>query len=275
MDVIVRNALGNAKQTTPERAASMGVVDVVLPAESFIEQSLSWAAGVVAGDTQVTRPVVERAEAWDEAVDRARTWVDGRLRGAAPAAYRALDLIAMAKTAAPDDAFTAAADAGADLVMTEQMRAAVYAYELTTHRTAASRVEEVPISSVGIVGAGMMAGQLAALVLRSLDVPVVVAHRNEAGVARVEPLELVLHTLALVLEVPAMRGFGGCRCIADTVAIVDGDRRPAFVAKNLTLIVADDHQNIEFRRRNGGLQPVHGIHGLLMAFRLRRGADLD
>lgn len=193
VDVIVRNALGNAKQTTPERAASMGVVDVVLPAESFIEQSLSWAAGVVAGDTQVTRPVVERAEAWDEAVARARTWVDGRLRGAAPAAYRALDLIAMAKAAAPDDAFTAAADAGADLVMTEQMRAAVYAYELTTHRTAASRVEEVPISSVGIVGAGMMAGQLAALVLRSLDVPVVVAHRNEAGVARVtEVVEKVL-----------------------------------------------------------------------------------
>src|SRR5262245_61920486 len=112
---------------------------------------------------------------------------------------------------------------------------------------------------------------------RDVETPVGQSGRNvgaEPGVAGVEALVLLLHALALVLEIPAGRGFGGCRRIADAVAIVDGDRRAALVAKNLTLIVANDDQNIELRRRNGGLQPVHGVHGLLMAFPLSRGAGL-
>jgi 3-hydroxyacyl-CoA dehydrogenase/enoyl-CoA hydratase/carnithine racemase len=187
VDLIVRNALGNAKQTAPERAAALGLVDVVLPAESFVDASLAWAAEVLAGDVAVQRAEVDRGDAWDEAVNRARTWVESRVHGAAPAAYRALDLIALAKTATRDDGFAAESDAAADLVMTEQMRAAAYAYDLTRSRASTAQPDSVnvPIRSVGVVGAGMMAGQLAALVLRTLDVPVVVAHRNDAGVERV------------------------------------------------------------------------------------------
>src|SRR5262245_18038005 len=76
---------------------------------------------------------------------------------------------------------------------------------------------------------------------RDVETPVGQSGRNvgaEPGVAGVEALVLLLHALALVLEIPAGRGFGGCRRIADAVAIVDGDRRAALVAKNLTLIVA-------------------------------------
>jgi 3-hydroxyacyl-CoA dehydrogenase len=110
------------------------------------------------------------------------------MRGGAPAAYRALDLIALAKTATPDEAFAAGEEAGADLVMTEQMRAAMYAYELTASRSETAEQDNghaAPIGAVGVVGAGAMAGQLATLVLQRLEVPVVVAHRNEAGVERV------------------------------------------------------------------------------------------
>ena len=60
----------------------------------------------------------------------------------------------------------------------------------------------------------------------------------KTGVAGVEALVLVLHALALVLEVPAIRGLGGRRRIANAVAIVDGNRRPALVAENLALVVA-------------------------------------
>src|SRR5262249_60515541 len=76
---------------------------------------------------------------------------------------------------------------------------------------------------------------------------------TEASVAWVEALVLVLHALALVLEVPAICGLSGRGRIADAVAIVDGNRRPALVAENLALVVADDDQYIELRRRNGGL----------------------
>jgi 3-hydroxyacyl-CoA dehydrogenase/enoyl-CoA hydratase/carnithine racemase len=185
VDLIVRNALSNGKQTKPARALDMGLVDALLPAAHFVDLSLQWATDVINGEREVRRNDVDRGDAWDDTLAKARTWVDGRVRGAAPAAYRALDLIALAKTASRDEGFAAEDATCADLVMTEQMRAALYAYELTTSRApTAHRNDGGPITAVGIVGAGMMAGQLAALVLRTLEVPVVVAHRNEAGVDR-------------------------------------------------------------------------------------------
>ena len=45
----------------------------------------------------VERPEIDRGEAWDQAVARGRSIADSKVHGAAPAAYRALDIIAAAK----------------------------------------------------------------------------------------------------------------------------------------------------------------------------------
>ena len=96
----------------------------------FLEESLRWAARVLAGTVTVSRPaepdgpsaceaLPPRAEAaeWDAAVAAARFFADGKLHGAAPAPYRALDLVAAARTASRDEAFAAEDEALADLLL--------------------------------------------------------------------------------------------------------------------------------------------------------------
>jgi 3-hydroxyacyl-CoA dehydrogenase/enoyl-CoA hydratase/carnithine racemase len=188
VDLIVRNALSNGKQTKPSKALDIGLVDALLPGAHFQDHALDWAAAVVRGEHEVRRAEPDRGDAWTDPINRARTWVDGRVRGSAPAPYRALDLLQQAQSTSAEEMYAAEVDAGADLVMTEQMRAATYAFELTTSR-AASRTsagrQARSIGCVGIVGAGTMAAQLAALVLRALDVPVVVLARSEDSAQRV------------------------------------------------------------------------------------------
>ena len=63
-----------------------------------------------------------------------------------------------------------------ELIMSDQLRAGLYAFELTTRKArkpagAPPAELAVPVRSVGIVGAGLMAGQLAVLVARRLRVP--------------------------------------------------------------------------------------------------------
>ena len=52
---------------------------------------------------------------------------NGKLHGAAPAPYRALDLVANARAASRDAAFAAEDDALADLMLSDELRAGLYA----------------------------------------------------------------------------------------------------------------------------------------------------
>ncbi len=65
---------------------------------------------------------------------RGRAAVDARLHGAAPAPYRALDLIAAARTADRDTAFAAEDEALADLIMSPELRSGLYAFDLVQKR---------------------------------------------------------------------------------------------------------------------------------------------
>ena len=65
---------------------------------------------MLAGETTVDRPEVDRDEAaWDGAVAKAAQGVRRRrpVAGAAPAPYRALELLAAARTATRDEGFAA------------------------------------------------------------------------------------------------------------------------------------------------------------------------
>ena len=59
---------------------------------------------------------------------------DMRTHGAAPAPYRALDLIALSRTADLDTGLAAEGDALADLIWSDEFRAVLYAFNLTQKR---------------------------------------------------------------------------------------------------------------------------------------------
>jgi len=185
--VIIDNPASQNRQLKPRDLVSLGIADTLLEPADFIEESLRWAAGVLAGDIDVPRREIDRGEGWEVAVAGARAGLDARLHGAAPAPYRALDLIALARTATRDEAFAAEDDALTDLTFSNELRAGLYSFDLVQKR--AKRPVGVPdkslarpVTSVGIVGAGLMASQLALLFAQRLEVPIVMTDLDQARV---------------------------------------------------------------------------------------------
>jgi 3-hydroxyacyl-CoA dehydrogenase/enoyl-CoA hydratase/carnithine racemase len=187
--VIVQNPLQLNKMLRPTEAIELGIADVLFEPADFLERSLEWAASVVSGQTAVSRPEVDRSEMWDAVLAFARQQLDEKLHGAPPAPYRALDLLALAKTADFGTGTAAEDEALADLLLSEELRAGLYAFDLVQRR--AKRPAGAPspglareVTKVGLVGAGLMAGQIALLIARRLEVPVVLTDLDQARVDR-------------------------------------------------------------------------------------------
>ncbi|HYN29528.1 MAG TPA: enoyl-CoA hydratase/isomerase family protein, partial [Dermatophilaceae bacterium] len=167
LKVIVENPLNTNRMLKGPQAAKLGMADVLLEPADFLEQSILWAAGVVSGQVTVERPPVSRDEAeWEAALAAATGLADLKTSGTAPAPYRAIELVRAARTAERDAAFAAEDEAIADLVMGDELRAGLYFFDLVQKRAkrpagAPDRSLARPVTKVGIVGAGLMASQLA------------------------------------------------------------------------------------------------------------------
>ncbi|MBM7075944.1 3-hydroxyacyl-CoA dehydrogenase NAD-binding domain-containing protein [Micromonospora humida] len=184
--VILQNPLMQNKMLKPKQAAEMGIADVLLEPADFLERSLQWAAGVVQGEVTVTRPEVDR-DMWAGVLYFARQTLDARLHGAVPAAYKALDLLETAKDADFATGTAAEDEALADLIFSEELRSGLYAFDLVQRRAkrpagAPDKGLARPVTKVGIVGAGLMASQLALLFARRLQVPVVLTDLDQSRV---------------------------------------------------------------------------------------------
>ncbi|MFI0909004.1 3-hydroxyacyl-CoA dehydrogenase NAD-binding domain-containing protein [Streptomyces abikoensis] len=194
VSVIIENSLNQNKQLRGKQVFDLGIADALFDGADFLEQSLLWTASVLKGETEVVRPEVDRGEAWDQAIERGRAFADSKVHGAAPAAYRALEIMAAAKNGDLRQGFDAEDQALADLIMGGELRSGIYAFNLVQKRGkrpvgAPDRSLARPVNKVGVVGAGLMASQLALLFLRRLEVPVVLTdidqERVDKGVAYV------------------------------------------------------------------------------------------
>jgi len=187
--LIIENPLAQNKMIGGREAFGLGVADAMFEPADFLEESLRWAASVLTGAVSVPRPAGPEGteEEWAQAVAAARFFADGKLHGAAPAPYRAIDLVAAARTASRDEAFAAEDEALADLLVSDELRAGLYAFDLVQKRArkpagAPDRALARPVTKVGVVGAGLMAAQIALLFVRRLQVPVVMTDLDQARV---------------------------------------------------------------------------------------------
>ncbi|MFF4618056.1 3-hydroxyacyl-CoA dehydrogenase NAD-binding domain-containing protein [Nonomuraea jabiensis] len=185
--LVIENPLSQNRMVKGKEAYELGVADAMFEPADFLEESLRWAARVVKGELAVERPSPgeNSGENWDRTVADARFLVDMKLRGASPAPYRALDLIAQARTASRDEGFAAEDEALADLLMGDELRAGLYSFDLVQRRAkrpagAPDRSLARKITKVGVVGAGLMASQMALLFARRLEVPVVLTDLDQA-----------------------------------------------------------------------------------------------
>lgn len=185
LDVILTRPAAN-KPFAAVEATTTGLMDVVLDPADFLEESIRWAARVVTGEVVVPRRELDSAEVWDGVVAAARQRLDAVIHRSRPAPYRALDLVAAARTASREEAFAAEDEALADLIMSDEMRASVYAFGLVSGGKkpvgAPDRSLAQPVTRVGIVGAGLMAAQIAMLFAQRLGVPVVMRDLDQERV---------------------------------------------------------------------------------------------
>ncbi|AUY49482.1 3-hydroxyacyl-CoA dehydrogenase NAD-binding domain-containing protein [Streptomyces sp. CB01881] len=176
--VIIENSMSQNKQLRGKDVFELGIADAIFEPADFLEQSLLWAAKVLKGDVVVEREEIDRGKAWDDAVAWGRLVADAKVHGAAPAAYKALDIIQQVKDQDLQAGFDAEDAALADLIMSGELRSGIYAFNLVQRRAkrpfgAPDKSLARPVTKVGVVGAGLMASQLALLFARRLEVPVV------------------------------------------------------------------------------------------------------
>ena len=181
--LIITNPLRQNKLLNGEEAQELGLVDALLEPAEFLDESIAFL---------LNRPDAPGPGAWPldtAAVEKARRQLDDSLHGAAPAPYTALDLIEGAASGwSLDEGYTAEEDAIAELLPGRQAQASLYAFDLVERRAKQNigrpDAEARTVKKVGIVGAGLMATQLATLFLRRLEVPIAIRDLDQEIVDR-------------------------------------------------------------------------------------------
>src|SRR5512139_1060319 len=176
LEIIVFNPLNQNRMINGPRALEMGLADRLFDTAEFLDDSLRFLEASIAGTEKVERNPVDTSGI-KQLVGKAKAFVDSKVHGAAIAPYRALELVEGAFTWDVDRGFAEEDRALGDLIKSRQCKASIYSFDLTQRR--AKRPAGVPdvspqkVTKVGVIGAGLMASQLALLFLQRLGVPVV------------------------------------------------------------------------------------------------------
>ena len=196
--VMIENPLNNNRTLSGPEAFKLGIADALFAPENFLEQSVAWAGRVVAGGavsgTAPERPAAvdpaDQAVAarWADAVAAGRAYVETKTSNASPAPAEVLNIMAANRTLTQAESAALECETLAGLMQTDEFRATVYAFldlvQKRAKRPAGAPGRELarPITKIGVVGAGLMASQLALLFARQLGVPVVLTDIDQERV---------------------------------------------------------------------------------------------
>ncbi|RKO27602.1 3-hydroxyacyl-CoA dehydrogenase [Pseudarthrobacter phenanthrenivorans] len=192
--VMIENPLSNNRTLTGSQAFGLGITDALFEPADFLEQSLAWAAGVISGGVVPERANAvdpadpATAEKWAAAVAAGQEFVEAKTSNAAPAPGKVLDILEANRTMTQAESAALECETLAELMQTDEFRSTVYAFlDLVQKRSkrpagAPDRKLARPVTKVGVVGAGLMASQLALLFARQLKVPVVMTDIDQARV---------------------------------------------------------------------------------------------
>ena len=192
--VMIENPLSNNRTLTGPQAFGLGIADAIFEPADFLEQSLDWAAKVISGEVVPGRPnAVDPSDPavagrWAAAVAAGRAFVESKTSNASPAPAKVLDVMEANRTMGQADAAALECETLAGLMQTDEFRSTVYAFlDVVQKRSkrpagAPNRKLARPVTRIGVVGAGLMASQLALLFARQLKVPVVMTDIDQARV---------------------------------------------------------------------------------------------
>ncbi len=189
VQVIILNALNNNTMMKAKEALGLGVVDAVYEPADFLERSCAFAARILSGMEKIERADHSKDDgAWERAMATGKAAIAKKYGGAdIESPRRGLELIAASRTNTLDQGYDQEDAILADLVMGNPLRASLYAFNLIQKKR--KKVEGAPkpalarkVTRAGVVGAGLMASQLALLIVRNLKVPVVMTDLDQSRV---------------------------------------------------------------------------------------------
>lgn len=253
LTVMVENPLKTNRTLKPQQVLDLGIADAMFGPARFLEDSIAFADGVLSGTTKPRRKntphLFERLVVWPIIVNKARKALTEKIGTVAVAPYRALDLMAAARTTNKATGFAAEDRVLADLIAGDQFRASVYAFMLVQKRQkktpgAPDREKAQRVNSVGVVGAGLMARQFALQLVRRLEVPVVISDISQERVddalawmaqeistlgakGRLHP-DVVNKLTGMVSGTTSMADFSGCDIVIEAVFEEIGVKRSVF-----------------------------------------------
>jgi 3-hydroxyacyl-CoA dehydrogenase/enoyl-CoA hydratase/carnithine racemase len=248
--VIVSNPLRQNRMLKAAEVAELGIADRLLEPVEFLDESLAFALELA------ERPLTRTEADWSDSETvfrRARTAADDSVHGAVPAPYVALELIEGTRDWSLEEGYRREEEAIGELLPGPQAQASIYSFQLVEQR--AKRHPSKPtapardVRKVGIVGAGLMARQIAVLFMRSLELPVVIRDVRqeivdeavkdiaaEAGKRRDEPKARFL--ASLVSGETGYDSFADCDLVLEAV-FEDLDVKKQVLAE-LAAVVPDD-----------------------------------
>mgnify|MGYP005983070073 CR=1 FL=1 len=196
LTVMIENPLNNNRSLGGAAFGAAGGADATFEPADFLEQSLLWADRVLTGELEVARPHAvdptdpEVAARWAAAVAKGRALVQAKTSGAAPAPGRVLDILEANRTLTQPESAELEVEALTALMATPAFHNTVYAFldlvQKRGKRPAGAPDKKLarPVNKVGVVGAGLMAAQLALVFAQKLKVPVVMTDMDQERVDR-------------------------------------------------------------------------------------------
>ncbi len=178
VELIIYNALNQNRMIDGPTLYKMGLADRLFDGAEFLDESLIFLQNIIKGTETVERKAPDMSNA-SSVIKKAKEFIDSKVHGAAPAPYRALQIIEGVCCEGWDieRGFEEENKALGDLIKSRQCKCSIYAFDLVNRY--AKKVKGIPeekpapVRKVGIIGAGLMASQLAHLFIHRLGVPVV------------------------------------------------------------------------------------------------------
>jgi 3-hydroxyacyl-CoA dehydrogenase/enoyl-CoA hydratase/carnithine racemase len=181
----VTNPLRQNKMLSGSEAHELGLADALLEPAEFLDESIA----LLLDGTRSRKEVDLSREDTEGVFNKAKRQLDDSLHGATPAPYVALELMEGAVSGwSIEEGYAAEEDAIAELLPGRHAQASLYAFDLVERRAKRNpgrpEAESREVKKVGIVGAGLMATQLATLFLRRLEVPIAIRDLDQEIVDR-------------------------------------------------------------------------------------------
>ncbi len=177
VELILKNPLNQNRMSKSKNVFEWGLADRMFHPAELMDDSIKFLEGIISGEEKVEKKQSDPTMS-EELYNEAKAFITGKVHSGALAPHRALDLIKGAATWSIDEGFEEENKALADMITSRQCLASIYSFDLVQRRAKKlpGRPEGVmsqPITKIGVIGAGLMASQIALIFLERFKVPVV------------------------------------------------------------------------------------------------------